>query len=60
MVKIKNILYLSLVSVLIASCSNTRYLQTGEKLYTGASIEVADNADISSTESKDIKEELNE
>lgn len=57
---LKKIIFSGCMAALLFSCSNTKYLQAGEKLYTGADIEVAENADISSSEQKDIQEELAE
>ena len=36
----KNIIFLILISLLLASCSGTRHLPDGEKLYTGAEIKL--------------------
>lgn len=58
MVILRKIIGVGCLAVFFFSCSNTRYLQEGEKLYTGAKVEIRDNADISSTEKKDIQEEL--
>jgi outer membrane protein assembly factor BamA len=47
------------LSLLLVSCSNTKYLPKGEKLYTGAKLKlVTDSAHISHKEKKALKEDL--
>jgi outer membrane protein insertion porin family len=55
---IKHLKYLLFLSLLISACSTTKYLQPGEKLYTGSSVKVADK-DIKKSDAKAISSELN-
>jgi len=50
-------LFASAFAVLIYSCSNTKYLQDGELLYTGAEIKIEDDS-ISNKDKKALKAEL--
>lgn len=43
-----------------SSCSNTKYLQQGQKLYTGSKIQIEQHPDITNNESKDLKEQMDE
>ena len=41
-----------------SSCSNTHYLQKGQKLYTGSKIQMEKSPEITTNESKDLKEQM--
>ena len=54
---LKYLLFLSFV--LFNACSNTKYLQKGQKLYTGGEIKIDDkNEDIEKKDTKAVKDEL--
>ena len=53
----KRILYIVILSIFIASCSNTKYLPDGELLYLGGKVVVKDSL-ISKKERKALKSEL--
>lgn len=44
MIKFKVIYILALSGFLVSSCSNTKYLPQGEKLYIGAKVKVEDDS----------------
>ena len=44
----------------LSSCSNTRYLQNGQKLYTGSKLEIEKSPEITANETKDLKEQMEE
>lgn len=55
----KNLFYYICISYcLLTACSNTRYLPAGEKLYTGAEIKQDKDIQISTKQSKLLKEEM--
>ena len=54
--KIKIALY-ALVLLLVASCSNTRFLPEGELLYTGGTVKVKDSS-MSKKQRKALRKEL--
>jgi outer membrane protein insertion porin family len=54
---IKRLSYLILLSGLLTACSNVRYLPEGQKLYTGAHIDIKDK-NINNKDQKGIKTEL--
>jgi outer membrane protein assembly factor BamA len=54
---LKYLLFLSVI--LLHACSNTKYLQKGQKLYTGGEIKIDDkNEDIEKKDTKAVKAEL--
>ncbi|MGF7229759.1 BamA/TamA family outer membrane protein [Arachidicoccus sp.] len=55
----KKIIYILILAIFFAACSNTKYLHDGEKLYTGAVVKIEKNKSLSSYEKKSIKEEMN-
>ncbi|MHC5202609.1 translocation and assembly module lipoprotein TamL [Myroides sp. LJL119] len=57
--KLTQIGLLSLVILFLFSCSNTKYIQNGEYLYTGAQIKIVDDS-LSSSKKKAMSEELHE
>ncbi|WP_395053171.1 hypothetical protein, partial [Flavobacterium sp.] len=54
---IKKIIYITLISLIISACSNTKYLPEGELLYVGGKIKV-DRKDISKKESKELNSKM--
>jgi len=53
--RIKNIFVQFIIILLLASCSGTRYLPKGEKLYTGAKIKLETTDQISHRKKKSVK-----
>ncbi len=54
----KNIFHILLGTLLLTSCSNTKYLSQGELLYTGSKVKVQ-NDSISKKERKNLESDLN-
>ncbi|RYE17827.1 MAG: hypothetical protein EOP51_23215 [Sphingobacteriales bacterium] len=54
---IKNIIYLLLITLVLSSCSTTKYLRPGEKLYTGHKVKLEDK-DIKNNESNALNADL--
>jgi outer membrane protein insertion porin family len=54
---IKRIIYLLSLAVILNSCSTTKYVPEGEKLYTGGTVKVEDKA-ISGGDAKDLSTEM--
>ncbi|GAA4336840.1 BamA/TamA family outer membrane protein [Mucilaginibacter gynuensis] len=54
---IKNLRYLLFLTILLNACSNTKYLQPGQKLYTGAKVKIEDK-DIKKSEASALKTDL--
>ncbi|SHG17405.1 Outer membrane protein assembly factor BamA [Flavobacterium segetis] len=52
-----NLLYFILITILLSSCSNTRFLPDGELLYTGATIKM-EGEQTSKKEKKELKTQL--
>jgi outer membrane protein insertion porin family len=55
---IRNFKYLLLFTILLNACSNTKYLQPGQKLYTGAKVKI-DDKDIKKSDKNDLETDLN-
>src|SRR6202012_558784 len=49
---------LLLFSILLCACSTTKYLQPGQKLYTGAEVKIVDTKNTTKAEAKALKGEL--
>lgn len=55
--RIKHLGYILFIGLFLSACSTTKYLQPGEKLYTGASVKVEDK-DIKKSDAKAISSEM--
>lgn len=51
---------LLLISTLLCACSTTKYLQPGQKLYTGAEVKIVDNKNTTKAEAKALTGELSD
>ncbi|MEC5167182.1 outer membrane protein insertion porin family [Flavobacterium sp. PL11] len=54
-----NLLYFFLITMMLSSCSNTKFLPEGDLLYTGAKVKV-DNKEISKKKKKALQNQLKE
>lgn len=54
---IKHFRYILILTVLLNACSNTKYLASGQKLYTGGEVKIQDK-DIKKSDAKALSEEL--
>ncbi|HTN20684.1 MAG TPA: BamA/TamA family outer membrane protein [Pelobium sp.] len=55
--KLKSSIYLFIISLFVAACSNTKYLPKGELLYVGAKIKIEGDS-VKKTEKSILKDEL--
>ncbi len=53
----KHFRYILILTVLLNACSNTKYLASGQKLYTGGEVKIQDK-DIKKSDAKALSEEL--
>ncbi|GAB2706328.1 BamA/TamA family outer membrane protein [Mucilaginibacter koreensis] len=54
----KHLTVLTITSVLLSACSNTKYLAPGQKLYTGGEVNITDKNNTSSNENKALTTDL--
>ncbi|WP_462264706.1 translocation and assembly module lipoprotein TamL [Mucilaginibacter sp.] len=54
----KHLTVLTITSILLSACSNTKYLAPGQKLYTGGEIKITDKQNTTTTEAKALSADL--
>ncbi|MBE9584367.1 BamA/TamA family outer membrane protein [Mucilaginibacter sp. JRF] len=55
---IKHIKYILVLCIFLSACSNTKYLQPGQKLYTGGKVKIVDNDSLKKSDRKALEADL--